>query len=70
MDDYRLHLRLERALLKAVLPENLFQDKVRRAGIEIVLSFQCWQALRRDQNLGVVRAKAVVQDLVRRLIKT
>jgi AcrR family transcriptional regulator len=67
MDDYRQHLKLERATLEAILPEKVLADRARLRAIEMVTSFQAWRRLRQDQNLSTAEARDVTLLLLSRL---
>lgn len=54
----------QRALLEAVVPPSFRKDPVRLDGLDLVLSIDSWLRLRREQNLDVAEAKAVVTRLV------
>jgi AcrR family transcriptional regulator len=68
MDDYRLHLKMERATLEAILPEKVLGDKALLRAIEMVTSFQAWRRLRQDQNLSTAEARDVTLLLLARLV--
>jgi AcrR family transcriptional regulator len=57
-----------RALLVNVLPENLRNDPVKLEALDLLLSFEAWSRLRREQKLSAERAQAVIAATVRQLI--
>jgi AcrR family transcriptional regulator len=66
------HLRLvrrAREILKDVLPAEIVQDDVRFEGLDLLLSFETWSRLRRDQRLSPERAAEVVAALVRAVME-
>lgn len=64
MEDYRAHLKMERAGLEMVLPESLRKDQTLFRAIEMVTSFQAWRRLRQDQDLSVADARRVMLRLI------
>lgn len=68
MDDYRLHLKMERTTLEVILPEKVLGDKALLRAIEMVTSFQAWRRLRQDQNLTTTEAREVTMLLLARLM--
>jgi AcrR family transcriptional regulator len=68
MEEYRRNLLIERAALKALLPEAIHQDPVLFAAIETSVSFQTWRRLRQDSDLSPAEAAAVVRLTLDRLI--
>ena len=63
-EDVQAHVERLRASIHKRLPESLIENHVASAGVEVVLSWEVWLRLRRDQKLSVKDATAVVQDLV------
>lgn len=57
-----------RALLLAELPPALASDADLVESLDLVMSFEAWSRLRRDQGLEPARARAVVEAAARRLI--
>lgn len=58
--DYRTHLDLEKASLDAVLPADVAADTVLVEALRAAISFQTWRVLRKDQDLDVDEARAVM----------
>jgi len=58
----------QRAMLEAVLPASIRNDAPRMEGLDLTLSVDSWLRLRREQNLDVTEAKAVVARLVSALV--
>jgi hypothetical protein len=60
---------LQRYLLRAFLPAQIVKDKPLFEALDLVLSFESWLRLRRDQQLGVKQARKVLQRSVEQLLK-
>ncbi|HEX4857162.1 MAG TPA: hypothetical protein VFV28_10135, partial [Limnobacter sp.] len=60
---------LQRHLLRALLPAEISKDRQLFEILDLVLSFESWLRLRRDQKLGVAAAKKVLQRGVFQLLK-
>jgi len=58
----------QRALLEAILPLSIRKDAARLEALDLALSIDSWLRLRREQNLNVAEAKAVIARLVSALI--
>jgi len=58
----------QRALLEAVLPISIRKDASRLEALDLVLSIDSWVRLRREQNLDMAEAKAVIARLASALI--
>jgi len=59
---------IARDLLKAQLPPELARDKARFEALDLILSFEAWSRLRRDQGLTPRRAAEVLEQMTRRLL--
>ena len=59
---------ISREILARELPPELARDPVRFEALDLALSFEAWQRLRRDQGLGVARAEDVVRAMIRALL--
>lgn len=59
---------LQRHLLRTFLPANLVKDKPLFEALDLVLSFETWLRLRRDQKLSVKQAKGVLRRSVEQLV--
>jgi AcrR family transcriptional regulator len=57
-----------RAYLTAILPKNMIAQPGLIESLDLMLSFETWSRLRREQNLTARRARAVVEDVVQKLI--
>jgi AcrR family transcriptional regulator len=66
-DIRRLNARL-RALLGAVLPPQVAADRPVFESLDLLLSFESWDRLRREQNLSSEDARAVLQAVTDRLL--
>lgn len=64
-DAGRLAVELRR-ILKAILPPEVAKDRVRLEILDLLLSFETWARLRREQGLSPRRAREVVEAAVRR----
>ncbi|MBU0783362.1 MAG: TetR/AcrR family transcriptional regulator [Gammaproteobacteria bacterium] len=60
---------LQRYLLRAFLPAQIVKDKPLFEALDLILSFESWLRLRRDQQLGVKQARKVLQRSVEQLLK-
>jgi AcrR family transcriptional regulator len=59
--------REQRAALARVIPETWRSDETRFEAFDLLLSFETWRRLRKDQKLSVVRARKVVELLLQAL---
>ena len=57
-----------RAYMLAILPPEVIARPTLIESLDLMLSFEVWSRLRREQNLSVKRARAVVEDLVEKLL--
>jgi AcrR family transcriptional regulator len=64
MQDHRRMIRLEAETLEAHLPPAVRGDPAAVRGLDVILGFATWHSLRRDQELSVGEAKAVVQRML------
>lgn len=62
-------VRAQRSALQAVLPSNPSMDPASVEALDLLLSFDTWRRLRKDQQLSRPRARAVLQDLLRQTLK-
>lgn len=60
---------LQRHLLRALLPKTVKDDKTRFEALDLILSFESWLRLRRDQKLSVTAAKKVMKLSAEQLLK-
>lgn len=67
-DVQALNLRL-RALLMAMVPPELAADRPRLEALDLLLSFEAWDRLRREQALSVETAQAVLRTAATSLLK-
>ena len=63
----RLNLFL-RETLRAALPTGIGRDQLLFESLDMLLSFETWERLRRDQNLSPRRAREVLESAVNRLL--
>lgn len=68
LEEYTQLLELQRASLKAVLPEEIVADEVLFAAVNETVGVGCWISLRLDQRLSPGGAEAVVRRTVSALI--
>ena len=61
-------VRMLRELLLRVLPAGLASDPSRVEVLDLLLSFESWSRLRREQGLSTAQAQEVLTAAVRRLI--
>ena len=57
-----------RSRLTDELPPQVLRDKAKVEALDLLLSFEAWSRLRREQDLSPARAQAVLEAAVRRLI--
>lgn len=57
-----------RHILRAQVPKSLANDIPRFEALDLLLSFEAWDRLRRDQHLSPAAARAVLDRAVRTLI--
>jgi hypothetical protein len=50
------------------LPPQVLRDKAKVEALDLLLSFEAWSRLRREQDLSPARAQEVLQAAVRQLI--
>jgi AcrR family transcriptional regulator len=58
---------MQRHTLVETLPKAL-RDGATLEALDLVLSFDTWRRLRRDQGLSPARARAVLEEMVRKLV--
>jgi len=57
-----------RAILKRQLPPEVARDQLKVEALDLLLSFETWSRLRREQGLTPKRAREVLEATVRRLL--
>jgi hypothetical protein len=57
-----------RSRLTDELPPQVLRDKAKVEALDLLLSFEAWSRLRREQDLSPARAQEVLETAVRRLI--
>lgn len=57
-----------RLILKRQLPPEVVRDQLKVEALDLLLSFETWSRLRREQGLTPKRAREVLEATVRRLI--
>jgi AcrR family transcriptional regulator len=57
-----------RGYLIAILPKDVASQPDLLESLDLMLSFELWSRLRREQGLPIKRARAIVEQMVRRLI--
>ncbi len=60
---------ISREILRRQLPTELAKDRVRFEAIDLLLSFDAWHRLRRDQDLTPRRATEVLQAVIGGLLE-
>jgi AcrR family transcriptional regulator len=60
--------RLQRGALSQILPREIKADEPLFYALELLLSFEAWRRLRKDQHLSVQKARAVIERTVNALI--
>lgn len=53
-------------MLKRELPPEVVQDPIKFEALDLLLSYEAWSRLRREQGLTVKRAKEVLEAAVRK----
>lgn len=66
--DYARLVRELRAILERELPADVAGDPMKLEALDLLLSYEAWSRLRRDQGLSPERAQAVIETAVRRVI--
>lgn len=61
-------VQISRDILRAQLPPELAKDRVRFEAMDLLLSFDAWHRLRRDQDLSPKRATEVLQGVLAGLL--
>ncbi len=61
-------VQISRDILRAQLPPELAKDRVRFEAMDLLLSFDAWHRLRRDQDLSPKRATEVLQGALAGLL--
>jgi hypothetical protein len=59
---------LARDLLRQQLPPDLVRDRVAFEALDLLMSFEAWNRLRREQGLSAKRAAEVLESLLRKQI--
>jgi AcrR family transcriptional regulator len=54
--------------LRAVLPSSVARDQLLFEALDMILSFESWERLRRDQDLSPRRARDVLEGAVEKLL--
>jgi AcrR family transcriptional regulator len=57
-----------RKILEDALTPEMVADRAKAEVLDLLLSFDCWNRLRRDQNLSPSEAEAVIANAISRLI--
>jgi len=63
-------VQISRDILRAQLPAELAKDRVRFEAMDLLLSFDAWSRLRRDQELSPKRTTEVLQAMLAGLLDT
>lgn len=61
-------VQISREILRAQLPAELAKDRIRFEAMDMLLSFDAWHRLRRDQDLSPKRATEVLQAVLAGLL--
>jgi AcrR family transcriptional regulator len=62
-------VREQRVALLAILPPERQADVELVESLDLLLSFDCWRRLRKDQKLSVARAQQTLDQLIRTALK-
>lgn len=57
-----------RAILVRTLPADIARDPLQLETLDLLMSFETWSRLRREQGLSADQAQAVVEAAVRRIV--
>jgi AcrR family transcriptional regulator len=68
--DHAKLVQISREILRRELPADVAKDRVRFEAIDLLLSFDAWNRLRRDQELSPKRASEVLQSTIASLLET
>ncbi len=60
--------RLQRGALSQILPRDIKADEPLFCALELLLSFEVWRRLRKDQHLSVQKARTVIERTINALI--
>jgi AcrR family transcriptional regulator len=63
-------VREQRAVLLAILPSDRQADTDLVESLDLLLSFDTWRRLRKDQKLSIARAQQTLDQLIRAVLKT
>jgi len=63
-------VREQRAALLAILPSDRQADTDLVESLDLLLSFDTWRRLRKDQKLSIARAQQTLDQLIRAVLKT
>lgn len=66
--DHARMLEISREILRRQVPAEFAKDRVRFEAIDMLLSFDAWNRLRRDQDLSPKRATEVLRAVIGRLL--
>lgn len=66
--DHARMVTMARAILREHLPAQIAKDRARFEAIDLLLSFETWTRLRRDQRLSAKRAQEVVERAIAPLL--
>ncbi len=67
--DYANFARALRLILKRQVPADVARDQLKMEALDLLLSFETWSRLRREQGLSSRRARQVLEATVRRLVE-
>ncbi|HYD44544.1 MAG TPA: TetR/AcrR family transcriptional regulator, partial [Phenylobacterium sp.] len=59
---------MSRKILRTELPPEIAGDELAFEALDLLLSFEAWNRLRREQGLSATRARQTVEAAVRRLL--
>jgi AcrR family transcriptional regulator len=67
--DHTLLVKALREILRRELPPAVARDQLKLEGLDLLLSFEAWSRLRREQGLTPKRAQETLEAAVRRLLE-
>jgi hypothetical protein len=61
---------ISREILRRQLPPEIAKDRIHFEGIDLLLSFDAWNRLRRDQDLSPKRTTEILQAMISALLQS
>jgi AcrR family transcriptional regulator len=64
MDDFKRVMKLERDTVETHLPPSVLKDKLGTDALNVILGFQTWQRLRKDEALSFEDTRALIRRML------